>query len=58
MLDMGYVPAFRRIEYQADHIHGFQILGIKKSSCKENLPQILATVAPTGFIPPPPKEGM
>ena len=44
----------RRIEYQADHRHGFQILGITQRSCQEAKQKFHPTVATSGFIPPPP----
>ena len=44
----------RRIEYQADHRHGFQILGITQRSCQEEKQKFHPTVATSGFIPPPP----
>ena len=44
----------RRIEYQADHRHGFQILGITQRSCQEAKRKFHPTVATSGFIPPPP----
>ena len=45
----------RRIEYQADHRHGFQILGITQRSCQEvEKRKFHPTVATSGFIPPPP----
>lgn len=43
----------KRIEYQADHRHGFQILGITTRTCQD---EKRSTVTPTssGFIPSPP----
>lgn len=43
----------KRIEYQADHRHGFQILGISTKTCQD---EKRSTVTPTssGFIPSPP----
>ena len=43
----------RRIEYQADHRHGFQILGITQRSCQEEKQKFHPTVPTVGFIPPP-----
>ena len=46
----------RRIEYQADQVHGFQILGMSTKSCQEeDVPKkaFKPTLAPGGFIPPP-----
>ena len=50
----------RRIEYQADQVHGFQILGMSTKSCQEeNVPKkaFKPTLAPKGYIPAPTQPG-
>ena len=50
----------RRIEYQADQVHGFQILGMSTKSCKEeSVPKkaFKPTLAPKGYIPAPTQPG-
>ena len=50
----------RRIEYQADQVHGFQILGMSTKSCQEeSVPKkaFKPTLAPSGYIPAPTQPG-